>query len=390
MNSVERSENISGLMSSACAGMFVFGIVMAILGAILPALFERIQFSKGEAGNLFFTMNLAMLLMSLVFGPIVDRFGFKSFLAFCALLVAASFFVFTLAATYSLILIAAVALGLGGGGLNGGTNALASDIHPEKRGSALNLLGIFFGFGALTMPFLVGASLGRIGLDPILLFASVLSLIPFLLFSVLPFPKPKHAQGFPIRQAVKVINNPLLWLLGFLLFCQSGNEFTVGGWMSTHLQETFGVSGMTASFVLAGYWGAIMLGRLLSSQIVKSVKGEILILASALFSLAAAVLIAGSRSALMAASGSVLIGFGFAAIFPTTLAIAGKIFPDFTGTAFSFLFVIALSGGMISPWLTGKIAELYTLKQGLLIPVVNCILILILLVFSMQTMKRNK
>jgi ABC-type Fe3+ transport system permease subunit len=52
------------LMSSACAGIFVFGIVMAILGAILPSLFSRIQFDKSQAGNLFFYMNLAMLAMS--------------------------------------------------------------------------------------------------------------------------------------------------------------------------------------------------------------------------------------------------------------------------------------------------------------------------------------
>ena len=42
-----------GLMSSACAGMFIFGVVMAILGAILPTLFDTIQLDKSQAGNLF-------------------------------------------------------------------------------------------------------------------------------------------------------------------------------------------------------------------------------------------------------------------------------------------------------------------------------------------------
>jgi hypothetical protein len=49
------------LIFSAWAGIFVFGLVMAILGAILPSLFERIDFNKSEAGNLFLFMNLAML-----------------------------------------------------------------------------------------------------------------------------------------------------------------------------------------------------------------------------------------------------------------------------------------------------------------------------------------
>lgn len=376
------------LMSSACAGMFVFGIVMAILGATLPSLFERIQFSKSEAGNLFFYMNLSMLVISLVFGPVVDRFGFKVFLAICSLLVAGSFLIFTFAPVYSVILMAAVILGLGGGGLNGGTNALTSDIHPDKKSSALNLLGIFFGFGALTIPFLIGILLERWGLNAILLLAMALSLIPFILFTVFAFPRPKHAQGFPLRQASKVIRHPILWLCGFLLFFQSGNEFTVGGWISTYLNEQFGLMPMLASLILAGYWGAIMSGRLASSKIVRIMKNEILVLLSALLSLTAAIIIAVSPSGALASVGAVLIGLGFAAIFPTTLAVVGTTFPSFSGTAFSVIFGIALTGGMTLPWLTGKIAQAYSLRQALLIPVFASTMTLVLQGVILKATKR--
>jgi len=382
--------SILGLMSSACAGMFVFGIVMAILGALLPSLFEKIQFDKSEAGNLFFYMNLAMLVMSIVFGPIVDRFGFKVFLICCSFLVVASLFLFTYASTYALILTAVVLLGLGGGGLNGGTNVLTSDIHPEKRSSALNRLGIFFGFGALTIPFLIGTFLNRIGLDQILLFAVFLSLIPFLLFSVFSFPRPKHGQGFPLGQARKVIRHPLLWICGFLLFFQSGNEFTIGGWISTYLNETFGLTPMLASLILAGYWASIMGGRLVSTRIVRIMKNESLILMSSLLSLAAAIMIVASPSRTIASVGAVLIGLGFAAIFPTTLAVVGGAFPRFSGTAFSVIFMIALAGGMTSPWLTGKIAHAYTIRQGLFIPVINCSMIVILQIVIMKIMRSKK
>lgn len=386
----EKQTHTLRLMSSACAGMFVFGIVMAILGAILPTLFEKFQFSKGEAGNLFLYMNLSMLVASLIFGPIVDRFGFKIFLVVCSLLVACSFLVFSFASIYSVILIGAVILGLGGGGLNGGTNTLTSDIHPDKRSSALNLLGIFFGFGALTIPFLMGTMLDRFGLNTILWLAIFFSFIPFILFLTLTFPKPKHSQGFPLSQAKKVIKHPLLWLCGFLLFFQSGNEFTIGGWISTYLKEDLNFSFMMASFVLAGFWAAIMLGRLLSSKIVKIVKNETLVLASALFSLIAAILIAVPSSKILAALGAVLIGFGFAAIFPTTLAVVGEIFPSFSGTAFSVIFVIALTGGMISPWLTGKIAQAYSLKYGMLIPVFNCGMIVIFQYVIIKVLKSRR
>ena len=376
------ASGVRRLQFSAWAGMFVFGIVMAILGAILPSLFERIGFGAGAAGNLFLTMNFAMLLATLFFGPVVDRFGFRSILAVSAFLVAAAFLLLSRAATYSVVLAAAVVLGLGGGALNGGTNALTSDLHEgEKRGAALNVLGIFFGFGALSVPFLIGTLRERLGLGRILVLATALSLVPFIIYVVLRFPRAKHAQGFPIKDAAGIARNPLLWLTGFILFFESGNEFTVGGWISSHLQTTFGVAAGTAALVLAGYWAAVMAGRLVSSRLVRGVRNETLILASAALSLVAALLMALAPSGPAAAMGAVLIGAGFAAIYPTTLAIVGANFAAFTGTAFSVVISLGLVGGMLSPWLAGRIAQASSLRRGFIIPVVNCALIIVLTLF---------
>ena len=378
-----------GLMTSACAGMFIFGVVMAILGAILPTLFDTIQLDKSQAGNLFLFMNFGMLVMSLLFGPIVDRFGFKLFLTASALAVAMSFFMLADAITYRGVVLSAVLLGLGGGGLNGGTNALASDIHPDRRGAALNALGIFFGFGALTMPFLVGSFLELAGLAPLLIFAAILALVPSVLFVLVRFPQAKHEQGFPLSQAASVIRSPLLWLCGALLFFQSGNEFTVGGWITSFLEEVSGLTPRASSFLLAAYWAAIMLGRLLSSRIVEGVGKRRLVLAGAVVAWFAAVLVAWSPTPFAAPAGVVLLGLGFATIFPTTLAVIGEAFPRFSGTAFSVLFVIALAGGMTAPWVTGNLAHTHGLARGMLVPVVNCTMIIAIQLVIIVTSRRT-
>jgi fucose permease len=393
MNASDRAgaSGVSRLQSSAWAGIFVFGIVMAVLGAILPSLFDRIGFGAAAAGNLFLTMNFAMLVTTLFFGPLVDRFGFKALLAVSAFLVAAAFLLLAFASTYGLVLGAAVVLGLGGGGLNGGANALTSDLHEgDKRGSALNILGIFFGFGALSIPFLIGTLRDLLGLRNILFLATALGLVPFLLYLILRFPKAKQAQGFPIREAAGIVRSPLLWLTAFILFFQSGNEFTVGGWISTYLQKTFGLGGSAAALVLAAYWAAIMSGRLLSSRLVRAVRNETLILWSAALALCAAALMALAPSGIPAAAGAVVIGFGFAAIYPTTLAIVGEKFAAFTGTAFSIVIAVGLVGGMLAPWLAGKIAQASSLRQGLLIPVFNCAMIVVLSVLVGKEMKNKR
>jgi fucose permease len=72
---------VARLSGAAYAGMFVFGIVMALLGAILPALAGRLAFQVADIGRLFLVMNGAMLAVSLVLGLAMDRFGMKPPLA---------------------------------------------------------------------------------------------------------------------------------------------------------------------------------------------------------------------------------------------------------------------------------------------------------------------
>ena len=74
---------------AACLGMLTFGIVMTVLGAILPPVVERFGVDKAEAGSLFLLMSLGILAGSVVFGPVVDRYGYRGLLlasaAFAAL-----------------------------------------------------------------------------------------------------------------------------------------------------------------------------------------------------------------------------------------------------------------------------------------------------------------
>lgn len=379
-----------GLMVAACAGMFVFGIVMAVLGAVLPSLFARIVFSKAAAGDLFLVMNFSMLAVTLLFGPLVDRFGFKLFLTASAVLVASAFTLLNVASTYGLVVIAAVVLGFGGGGLNGGTNTLTSDIHEEeKRGSALNLLGVFFGIGAVTIPFLIGSLLSSLGLSSILTLAVILSLVPLIFFALLRFPEAKQQQGFPRGDAARIAKDPLLWLCGLVLFFESGNEFTMGGWISTYLQESFETQAGAAALILAGYWGTLMIGRVVASRIVGVLGNARLVLSSALLALVAVAILRFTSSGAVAAAGALLVGFGFAAIYPTVLAVVGNLFPRFSGTAFGVVIAVGLVGGMLSPWVVGRIAQLSGLRQGLTVPVVNCAMIIVLQSAIMRVMKRR-
>jgi len=367
-----------GLSLAIFAGAFVFGVVMASLGALLPGLVEKVGFDKESAGRLFLVMNFAMLIGSLVFGPVCDRFGFRRLLLVSILLVSAAYTSLALAHGYAAITLSLIGLGLGGGALNGATNALVNDISPERRGAALNRLGIFFGLGALITPFLIGALKARLGLEPIIYLFALFTLAPLALYTVVAFPAPKHRGGLPGRELLAVLRNPLLYLFALLLFFQSGNEFALGGWLSTYLAERFGVDAGQAAFALAGYWAAVMAGRAICGALSHRIKAETLVCASALLALVAVAGLRIAPSQAAAAVAVIIIGLGFAAIFPTTLAQAGEAFAQFSGTAFSVIFVVALSGGMTAPWLVGKIAQTHSIEAGLGVVIFNCAMIFLL------------
>jgi len=276
------------------------------------------------------------------------------------------------------VLLSVIALGLAGGVINGGSNALINDLHPSRRAAALNFLGIFFGIGAMLIPLIIGTFLHQLGLRSVILIAAGLSLIPFVLFSVFYFPRPKQPQGFPLKEIKNIASSRLLWLGAFILFFESGNEFAIGGWLTTFLQEKFQFGLNEAALVLSGYWFFLMVGRLTFPLLNRWLKRDTIVFISAALAL---VSVSGwllSPLKGLAVVFSFLAGYGLAAIYPTTLAVIGDEFPAFSGTAFSLAISTGLLGGMISPWLVGQISQHYSLQVGLLVPVFSLFLIMVL------------
>jgi MFS family permease len=112
------------LSRAAYSGMFFFGVVMAVLGAVLPSLTEKVKLDLGQTGNLFLAMNFAMLASGLVVGPFMDRFGKQPVLIAGPVFVAAALALIAGVASYVTLLVSVILLGLGGGALNSGANTL--------------------------------------------------------------------------------------------------------------------------------------------------------------------------------------------------------------------------------------------------------------------------
>jgi fucose permease len=355
------------VFAAACLGMLLFGITLTTLGAVLPPLMDRYGLDRTEAGSLLALMSLGILAGSLVFGPIVDRFGYRDVLIACALGVGVGLEGIAFAPTERWLAGAVLMLGFSGGIVNGSTNALVSDISGTGRSSGLALLGVFFGVSALGVPLVLGLLLNWLGYSAILAGIGLVVLIPVTFFVVIPFPPPKQPQGFPLRKAGGLLRELTLLLLGGMLFFQSGMEITLGGWSARYAHEVLGLTEQRSVLVLSLYWVGMVTARLVLTVLLgRPSAGLVLGTFLAVTITGSALLLAADGSA-MAMLGLFLLGFGLASGFPIVLGIIGEIYADLTGTAFSIAFVMALMGGSALPYLTGLLGDRYGLRASLLI-----------------------
>jgi fucose permease len=336
--------------------MFVFGIVMALIGAVLPSLAGRLAFGPGDIGRLFLAMNAAMLAANLTLGVAMDHFGMKPPLALGPLLVAGGVAIVATAGSFGALTPAMILLGIGGGALNGGATTLVSDLHQDaaRKGAALNRLGIFFGFGAVFLPFLMG----RVPLLPALTGAAVLSAAVAGFAAMLPFPAPKQRHATPLAEMPKLLRSPAVVSLAALAFCESGAEFTLGGFISTYAVRDLGVDSVElASWILAGYWAATMLARLALSRAPRGWSLYSTVGGCAVLACGAAVLTCVAPGVVTATAAIVLTGAALAGIYPAVLAAAGARFESHSGTVFGILFSAGLCGGTVFPWAAGEIGN---------------------------------
>jgi FHS family glucose/mannose:H+ symporter-like MFS transporter len=362
-----RASSSRALFVCACLCLVTFGIVLTTLGTVLPSVMERFGIDKASAGALFLLLTFGILTGALIFGPVVDRHGYKGILVGATALIVAGLEGVAFAPSLTWLRVAVFLIGFGGGVINGGANTLVSDISGEERGPRLNLLGGFFGVGAMGVPFVLALLTGRFSHATLFAGVGALVLVPLAVIAMTSFPLPKQAQGFPIAAAGRLLRDPLMLLMGVMLFLQSGMEITVGGWTSTFVTEELAVPERTALILLSLYWAGMTLARLVIGTVLGGVSPFRVLYFCLTIALAGAAMLLSTHRVAIAALGIFFLGVGFAAMFPTVLGFIGSRYAALSGTAFSAAIAMALTGGMLLPYTAGILGEEYGMRASFLI-----------------------
>ena len=356
------------LILASVLAIFVYGMIAAMLGTILPDLSQRFHLTPSQNGTIAFAQAVGLMIASLAVGPLLDDFGKKAGLIFGLVLIAIVLSLLPRSSGYGSIVGLLFLLGIGGGIVVTAANALTSDVGEAHRAIALNFVNLFFGLGGLATPF-VSANLFKRNWVRLCYTVAALTVITLAIEAATHMPPPAGAGRFILANAGPVLGRPLLFLLGFFLFLYVGCEVDVWNWLVRHLIAQGVPEGRALNILSLGFALGMLIGRVAVAPVLAHVTPVHVTLGASIAMVITTFLMLRVRSAAAATALVFLAGVSMAPVFPTTLAIVASAFPTMTSTAQGIVIAFGWAGLAVSSRIIGSIAgpDPQRLRKALLV-----------------------
>ena len=331
------------------------GFLLALLSAVLSGWDYHLTEQHANAGWLFF----AVAAGAAASGGVSTRHSVTPFIGILG----------SALATIALIILSFLAPPVPFGVQAAGWFAIgfaAGLINPERVG-ILAFQGVYFTAGCLTSAVVLAAVMH---LGYVLHLLAMLAIIPASFGLLALIPEKPIAQD---REPVREFSTAGALIFGALLLLQSGSEWTVAGWLPLFLTHRLGISPERALWMLALYWTCLLLGRAAQLFLLAHVRHTRILFSSAAAALLGCVLLVSTDNVPGAIASIVLLGAGFAAVYPLLAEKMGSRYPQSGSQVTSRIFYLALSGGLFFPWFAGLLAQSVSLTAIVAIPAVGII-----------------
>jgi fucose permease len=337
------------------AAFIALGLAAAVLGPTLPGLAAHTRSGLAEISSLFMARSLGYLLGSGLGGRLYDRLPGHLLMAGMLGVMALTLALAPLIPWLWVLFGAMFVLGLGEGSVDVGGNTLLVWLHGKGVSPFMNGLHFFFGLGAFIAPVIIAQALARSG-DIYWGYWTLAILILPVIFWLARLPSP--ATDAHSEKALPVKKDPwMVILVALFFFFYVGAEISFGGWIYSYATALNLSTPTMAAYLTSAFWGALTAGRLLSVPLatrLKPVPTLVIDLAGCLASVGLILLF--QSSPLVIWIGTIGTGFFMAAVFPTTLTLAGTRM-TITGATTGWFFVGSSMGGVVLPRLIGQLFE---------------------------------
>ncbi|OPA73347.1 MFS transporter [Paenibacillus selenitireducens] len=346
------------------------GLPDSLLGAAWPVMQADFGAAFGVAGVLSIIIAAGTIVSSLASGFVLKRLGTGQITLISCLMTAGALLGFYAAPSIVWLMVLALPLGLGAGSVDAALNQYVA-IHYKAH--HMSWLHCFWGVGATMGPIIMSGFIRQDNLwrSGYLTVACIQFGLVILLFVSLPLwkrmekvqiPVEEERQGHPEHlQDTQSAVQPMrmkgvkLTLMTFLFYC--GAEATVGLWGSSFLVNVKDLSAAVAAQWVSMYYGGITVGRLITGFVTLKVSNRVLIRSGLLIALAGVLLLLLPLPTFCSLIGFMLVGLGFAPIYPCMLHATPERFgKEQTQKLMGYQMAVAYTGTTLLPPMLGWIA----------------------------------
>ncbi len=282
---------------------------------------------------------------------------------------------------FAALLIAVIVCAVGGGLLEVLVSPIIEACPFERKASAMSLLHSFYCWGSVLVILLSTGFFAWFGVAAWPYMACIWAIIPLanaVVFTQAPLaPLQSEGTGMPLRA---LLRDKRVWLLALLMLCAGAAELCVSQWASAFTESGLHVSKATGDLLGPCLFAVIMgIARVLYARFSDRLPLKKSIFGSSLLCCLSYLLISLSPWPWLSLAGCALCGFSCGILWPGTISLAARYFPESGTSLFALLALFGDCGCAAGPALIGIAASAAggSLQSGLLCGILFPVLLLL-------------
>jgi fucose permease len=365
-------------MTYGLVGYFAF--METVLGPIMPFLRTELNLDYTTASLHFSAFALGAVLLGLFGDRVSGRWGrFASLWGGALAMTGGVAFLVSVPSPWVTVP-ATFVMGLCGALVLVTSQALLSDAHGEYGAVAVTESNVTASACAISAPLLVGTSAAAgLGWRPALVVPAAVLILLAAVFFFRP-PTLPQAAAKSDEPADGHGLNARYWALWALVALGVASEWCVAYWGADFLADGTGLTRAASATSLTAFFAAMLLGRVASSRLARTVSPTVLLAATLGLALAGFPLFWFSPGSVLTLAGLFVTGLGIGSVYPLGISAAIASAPGNSDAAAARLTIGAGGALLVAPFVLGALADRIGISTafGIVVPMLLAALLLAL------------
>src|SRR5258705_4677328 len=255
-----------------CARFVVNGIIITVIGPIRPICIGKWKLDDSHAGMVFMTQFVGSFVGVLGSSALISARGFKPAITIGLAMMGIGFALWS-APSYFLALCGGAFFGIGYGLSTPGTNLWVAETYGDRRASALNVMNLAWGVGAILSSPLAKISIRTARVSLLLYVVGAFCCLLAIMLLRVPFGYAVHdTESAESKNVLSGADLAIAVMLGILFFVYVGTENGISGWAAAHAKRSLTWNTDTWTLAPMFFFGGLLGGRAAGAAILRSLK----------------------------------------------------------------------------------------------------------------------